>query len=294
MVIPGTKGVDTTGVTAGNTGNELFYFCISDTEDSGYLERFIEQLDAHIPSFVFSKDTLANYERLLAEGKTSKSPLEHARHLLQKTRAGGTAGSGELGELLMFLFAKNVKGANKLVSKIQSRTSTTTTQQGRDGSFILQDERGEIYMLLGEAKMHQDSNDGLREAQTDMNAFWGDQERLSHEIRLASSHLRDELTPQNTAAYEAYFIDDNPRHQELKYKSVVFVGFNFPAFSALIQKTADFNAFSQEVLADLNRCFNNQAAHITASPHPNIYCFVPFESVESARTAFASRHSLTH
>lgn len=290
MKIPGTQKIDVNQVTPVNAENELFCFCVHNLDGSTYLENFLQHLDGHLPLFVFSKEVFNLHQRRYAEGKTSKTPLDKAREFLQKTKESRSSDSGELGEFLLYLFAKEVKGAHKLVSKIQSRGSVSMTIPGMDSIYIWESQTGEVYMLLGEAKMRPDSNTGLREAQADMNRFWGSG-HIQHEVNLASSHLRSELTEDNANIYEAYFIDDNPQHRNLKYKNIIFVGYSFSAFAGLVQRTTDFNDFKNQIISDLQRCFTNQAQIISESAHSTIYCFVPFESIDIARDVFV-RHNL--
>ena len=290
-MIPGAQKIEVNEVTPGNQQNELFCACIENLQCATCLNDFLVNLDQHLPAFVFSKNALELHERLHREGKTTKTPLDRAREFLKKTPVDRTSDSGEFGELLLYLFAKHVKGAQKLVSTIQSRGNADQPTPGRDGLFILKGENGDVFMLLGEAKVKSDSNDGLREAQQDMNKFWNSN-GIRHQINLASTHLREELNAENADLYESYFIDDNPQHARLQYRNVVFVGYNLSALASFIQGTTNNDALRKEIISDLKRCFKNQASLISSSAYPTIYCFLPFESVEAARTEFARHNSL--
>lgn len=290
MEIPGFQKIEVDQVIPVNNQNELFCFCVRDLNNATYFNNFLQNIDQHLPSFVFSKDTLDAHERLRSEGKTTKTPLDKAREFLKKTTSDRVSDSGEFGEFLLYLFAKHVKGAQKLVSTIQSRGAANQPTAGRDGVFVWKAEGGDVFMLLGEAKMKPDSNDGLREAQQDINNFWGSG-AIHHQVNLASTHLRHELTAENADMYEAYFVDDNPLHAELKYRNIIFVGYSLSVLTDLIQGISTGDDLKREVVSDLQRCFTNQTALINLSAHPTIYCFVPFESVDTAREEFA-RHNL--
>ena len=291
MVIPGTKKLFTSNQAKIPNGGELFCFCIQDISQSNYLEDFLDKLNSHLPEYVFNQNNLAVHQERFLNGSTRKSPLEVARGFLQKTHAGRAFDSGEFGEFLLYLFAKKVKGAHKLATKISARGSTTTTLPGRDGTFAWRDENGEVYMLLGEAKTKPASNDGLRLAQSDLNKFWSSG-RINHEISLASTHIQAEMTAENAAIYEAYFIDDNDAHTNLRYKNIIFVGYSFGALKDFRSGALSETDFLNDVCADLQRSFSNQSALIDASPHPSIYCFIPFESIDDARTEFARSNNL--
>ncbi len=277
-------------VSVPNEG-ELFCFRIEELGPATYLNDFLNNINAHLPGYVFDRDSLAVHEQRLQAGLTHKTPLERAREFLQKTQAGRAFDSGEFGEFLLYLFAKEVKGAHKLASKIQARGSVTSTLPGRDNTFGWCDENGDVYMLIGEAKTVPDSNDGLRDAQSDLNAFWNSG-RINHEINLASTHIRAEMTEANAMIFEAFFIDDNPAHASLRYKNVVFVGYSLNSLTNLRSDTSSEAQFIASVHENLQRCFLNQGELINASPVSSIYCFVPFESIDTARTAFAQTNNL--
>lgn len=291
MKIPHTEKLNTTGIDLYAQGNELFSFHVEEIEEATYLSDFMEKLDEYLPQYVFSRKALARKTEQYAKKLTTESPLEQARALLQRTTLENISNSGEFGEFLMYLFVREVKGAQKIVSKIQARGSTRTTIPGRDGIFILIDETGNVYMLTGEAKMRPDGNNALREAQDDLNRFWKSN-NIKHEISLASSHLVDELTDDNILKYEKYFLVGNPCHQALLYKNVVFIGYTSRPFQNLVSGVDDFNSFEAAMKADLKRCFENQKTLIKKSKKPTIYCFLPLEAVDDAREKFARHHGL--
>lgn len=291
MSLPHTNPIDVSQVSPGNSDNELFAYMIESWDNGAYLGDFISNLDDYLPEFVFSTATLKKHRELYASGKTQVSPEQRARELLQKTTRENIHSSGELGEFLLFLFAQYVKNAHKLVSKIQSRGSQRTTLPGRDGIFLWVDESENVYLLSGEAKVRPRSNDGLRDAQSDMNSFWEGTD-IKHEIRLASNHIRDELTPDTYPFYEMYFVDDSAEHANLRYKNVIFVGYSCSAFQSLINGASTMDEFKKGVVDELTRCFQNQTDLIAESTCASIYCFVPFESVEEARETFADHNDL--
>ncbi|MBI5804527.1 DUF1837 domain-containing protein [candidate division TA06 bacterium] len=270
---------------------ELFCFHIQQLESETCLNDFINHINNYLPEYVFNRQTLSAHEKRLKDGQTTKTTIERAREFLQKTQAERAFDSGEFGEFLLYLFATKVKGALKLTSRLQSRGSIHSTIPGRDSTYAFKDEDGCIYMLVGEAKTKPDSNDGLREAQRDLNNFW-DTNDIDYEIHLASTHIRSEMTEKNIDLYEAYFIDDNKAHAELKYKNIVFVGYSHKAISALKDKSINSKMLYQTISKDLQRCFENQRQLINKSPYPTIYCFVPFESIDDARDLFAQSNNL--
>ena len=290
MKIPNTARINAAGVNVHNSYNELFSFHIEEIGCNTHLQEFVRKLDDYLPQFVFSRKNLKRKKLQYSKGLTTQSPLDQARSLLQRTTKENICNSGELGELLLYLFAREVKGAKKLVSKIQARGSRTMTIPGRDYIFVV-DEDADVYMLTGEAKMTHDSNHGLRSAQSDLNAFW-ESGNIEHEILLASSHLEDELTEKNVEKYEQYFLKGNPVSGDLKYKNVIFVGCSSEKLCELTLRKIEYSDFISNVISDLERCFANQRKLITASKKPNIYCFMPFGNVDEAREVFARHNKL--
>ena len=189
-----------------------------------YVQDFILELDKHIPAVVFSSTHLENIERRIREGKTKESPIEQARAFLKKiANKDDVERYGEFGEILLSIFAVRVKGAFKLVSKIQNREKIKRNVLGRDGIYAYKDSDNNVYFLAGEAKTLNDSNDALREAHADLKKFWESKDDVEHEISLASSHIADEISKENLAVYEDYFINDNQKRQELKYKKIIII-----------------------------------------------------------------------
>ncbi|MFA5997636.1 MAG: Hachiman antiphage defense system protein HamA [Candidatus Paceibacterota bacterium] len=291
MIIPGTKKINTEGQVAIPKKDELFCFCIEQLEQASYLSDFLNSLSIYLPKYVFSHDYLKLHDKRINDGLTKISSIEKAREFLQITKSERVFDSGEFGEFLLHLFATEVKGAHKLATKIQARGSTAMTIPGRDNTFAWRDEKGDIYMLVGEAKTMPKSNDGLRIAQQDLNKFWKSG-TIEHEINLASVHIRYEMTEENADIYEAYFIDDNEARAHLNYKNLVFVGYSLDAVKEFISGSLNENDFFKKIHDDLQNSFNNQNALITDSPCSSIYCFVPFESIDDARATFAIINNL--
>lgn len=287
MAIPETKEINVE-IEVPHEG-ELFCFCIQELNSATYLNTFIENISSYLPEFVFSRDNLQTQQDRYTRGMSPNTPLEIARNFLKR---GRPQDSGEFGEFLLYLFAKKVKGAHKLATKIDTRPRRDRTIQGRDNTFAWKDENGEIYMLVGEAKTTPDSNNGLREAQGDLNAFWSSGD-IMHELSLASANIRSEMNQDNLDIYEAYFIDGNAAHQNLRYKNIIFVGYNLDALGELASKSLNDTDFTARMQADMERCFRNQRTLIENCPHSSIYCFLPFESIAAARTAFADINGLT-
>lgn len=272
--------------------NELFCFHIQQFNTPDYLEKFISELSNHLPEFVFSHEVLANEQRKIDKGLTKKSLVESARGFLQKTAKHRTFDSGDLAEFLMYLFAKKVKGAHKLLTRVHKREAIKKAQVGRDSSYVYKADDGSIYMLLGEAKAKPDANDGLREAQQDMNMFW-DSGNILHEVRLASTHLRFEMNDENADIYEAFFIEDNEIHKKLDYANLILVAYSMEKFKDLITQSIKYKDFEIEIQKNLERCFKNQTKLINSSKYKSIYCFIPFECINKARNTFAAINNLT-
>lgn len=289
MTIPGTNRIDIALPVP--RGGELFFFCINELNTATYLNNFINNLNTFLPEFVFSRDHLRTHEARFQEGLSTVPPLERARAFLQRTLVGRAHDSGEFGEFLLYLFAKKVKGAHKLATKIDTRARRDRTIMGRDNTFAMKDENGEIYMLIGEAKTTPNPNNGLREAQEDLNTYWASGD-TTHELNLASTHIRSEMSSENLDIYEAYFIDDQPEHRNLRYKNIVFVGYSLGALRNLISQDLNFSDFVTRIQQDMERCFNNQRTLIENCPHASIYCFLPFESIGEARTVFGESNGI--
>jgi hypothetical protein len=269
----------------------VFCFHIQELHTTTHLNDFINHLNEYIPEYVLSKHAIATHEERINQGITRKSVIEKAREFLQITKADRVYDSGEFGEFLLHLFATKVIGAHKLTSKMQARGSRRHTIPGRDNVYAWQAETGEIFMLIGEAKTKPSPNDCLREAQRDLNNFWAT-DKITHEIHLASTHIREEMTVDNGRLYEAYFIDDNPAREQLGFKNIIFIGYSNQAISDLRAKAITIDIFCQQLCSEIQRCLTNQQQIINESKHEALYCFLPFESIDDARNIFAQTNNL--
>lgn len=288
--IPGTSQISLP--TTLHEGSEIFAFGIQALNNPTCADEFIANLDDHLPNAILSNTHLETINQRVASGLANTTPLIEARKFLKKYRQEEITTSGELGEILLYIFAKEVKGAKKLISKFMNRERRSRNILGRDSIFGFQGEDGNIYMLMGESKIRGDSNDGLREAQSDINTFWQSPADIDHEVQLASAHIRDEITEDSLPIYEAYFVEGSTKFANLKFKNIIFVGYSFDKLQELIDGTIDNDGFATEVITDLQRCFTNQKTLIESCEHPGIFCFLPFKDVEQARLTFAQRHNL--
>ncbi|MDD5075374.1 MAG: DUF1837 domain-containing protein [Candidatus Peribacteraceae bacterium] len=282
--IPQTKSIPVDGVNG--VGGSLFTFSIVECSTTGYLSDFVRSLDEHLPHFVFSRKTIELYERRIREGIISDTLLQHAQKALQI--ATRSSDSGEFGEFLLYLFATKVLGALKIVSKIEHRDSRRSPVKGLDGTFFLV-KNNEVYVLSGESKMKPDPNDGLREAQNDLNSFHADDTRTTHEIELASRQIVDEVNDQTWPIFDKKFLQQDG---DGNFMNVIFVGYSCENFRKMRNAEITFEEFCSKTCEHLQRCFTNQQALIRQGGLATAFCFLPFEDIERARTTFLQHHEL--
>jgi len=186
-------------------------------------------------------------------------------------------------------FATHVLGAFKIVSKIENRDSRRSPIKGIDGTFFIKS-GDEVFMVVGEAKLKPDSNDGLREAQQDLNSFYSDSTRTTHELELASRQIINEVNDDTWPIFEKKFIQEDL--DDSSFMNVIFVGYNFENFTKLVKSEISQPDFLKTISEDLTRCFTNQLALINQGSKRSAFCFLPLEDIEKARSTFLQHHNL--
>lgn len=180
----------------------------------------------------------AKIDRALAEFERTRSTAalmglhEQARDLFVKS-----AGSGEGGELLLFLLLERVLQRPQLISKMALKTSSEMHVHGSDGihANLAEDDVLDIYW--GESKLYKSSSAAFKDCFESISPYLradGDQSR-KRDLLLVRDHLN--VTQIELAAHLLeYFDESNPKTLKVRWNGVCLVGFdhnNYPNLAAL-------------------------------------------------------------
>lgn len=180
----------------------------------------------------------AKIERAVAEqmktGSTAAivSLHEQARNLFVKSE-----GSGEGGELLLFLLMERVLQRPQLISKMALKTNTEVHVHGSDGIHANLADDGVLDIYWGESKLYKSSSDAFRDCFESIAPYLradGDSRR-KQDLLLVRDHLN--VTQIELAAHLLeYFDETNPKTLKVRWNGVCLVGFdhdNYPNIAAL-------------------------------------------------------------
>lgn len=157
---------------------------------------------------------------------------EQARNLFVKSE-----GSGEGGELLLFLLMERVLQRPQLISKMALKTNTEVHVHGSDGVHASLSDDGVLDIYWGESKLYKSSSDAFLDCFESIAPYLradGDQRRRQ-DLFLVRDHLN--VTEIELAAHLLeYFDETNPKTLKVRWNGVCLVGFdhdNYPNIASL-------------------------------------------------------------
>lgn len=160
---------------------------------------------------------------------------EQARDLFVKS-----TGSGEGGELLLFLLLERVLRRPQLISKMPLKTSSAMHVHGSDGIHANLADDGVLDVYWGESKLYQSSSSAFKDCFESIAPFLkadGVEER-KRDLLLVRDHLN--VTQAELAAHLLeYFDESSPKTLRVRWNGVCLVGFDhekYPNLSTLDDK----------------------------------------------------------
>lgn len=157
---------------------------------------------------------------------------EQARDLFVKS-----AGSGEGGELLLFLLLERVLQRPQLISKMALKTSTEMHVHGSDGIHANLADDGVLDIYWGESKLYKSSSAAFKDCFESIAPYLraDGAESRKRDLLLVRDHLN--VTEIELAAHLLeYFDESNPKTLKVRWNGVCLVGFdhdNYPNLAAL-------------------------------------------------------------
>ncbi|WP_394279528.1 DUF1837 domain-containing protein [Microbacterium sp.] len=219
-------------------------------------------------------------EHLVRTGSTSKfARLEsQARELFVDAD-----GSGEGGELLLFLLMERILRLPQIMTKMSLKTSSNVHFHGSDGVHARLSEDGVLDLFWGESKLHKTPSGAIMECFASVAPFLrADGAERRRDLLL----LRDQLNvEQQSLAIHLldYFDESHPSAVDVRWNAVCLIGFdykNYPNSRALTEahKTELEKAIERWQRLVGRRLADNDLAAISI----DVYC-VPFPSVDAFR-----------
>ena len=145
-----------------NTENKLFNY-----------DELYQYILSNITKYVF--DRRKNTEIENNPTKRNFATLDAISHLRDVTSDKDKGAGGELGEILLYLFLEQDMCAPKLFSKVELKTAPRDYVKGSDGIHFkfreTADGKKVLQLVIGEAKIQNDLDDGIKAAFASVNTY---------------------------------------------------------------------------------------------------------------------------
>ena len=218
--------------------------------------------------------------------------------LVKEARALFTdaANSGEVGELLLFLFAERVLRLPQLFSKMFLKTTTRKHYEGSDGIHAGATEDGKLALYWGESKIYSDVTQAITRCFKDLATYLHrDNGHDERDLQLLRQYVDiGALDLEN--AILSYFDPNSPDFRSAEYRGLAMVGFSSEAYAERTQPltpevllerlTKERPAWPLHVAKRVN-----EEALLTFVMHTFL---LPFPDAESFRLLFKEQLGMEH
>lgn len=163
-------------------GNSLNVFTLSIQNNQFSYLRLLDVLGNALPSFALSRSEVSN----LIRDHQLNTLVKKAKSKLRKY----TSNEGELGEILLYCLLESHLLAPKILSKLEIKTASNDYVKGADGVHLLQLNKSDFQLILGESKLNSDLQRGIHEAFASISKLLKDNKgKLDFEVGLVNSQL---------------------------------------------------------------------------------------------------------
>lgn len=195
-----------------------------------------------------------------------------------------SAGSGEGGELLLFLLMEKTLGYPQLLSKFPLKTNTNVHVHGSDGVHGQMGEDGVLDLYWGESKFWQDSSKAIADCFESIAPFLDPSDSTSRKRDLLL--LRDHLNVDDEALAAhliRYFDGEHEESKNVRWNGVCLVGFDVDAYpNPKVAAEAEMALIRAQVGRWHKALLGRVKQHNLLSINIDIFC-VPLPSVEGIR-----------
>jgi len=205
--------------------------------------------------------------------------------------------TGELGELLLYCFLHSHLKAQKILSKLELKTSNKFYVNGSDGIHILKLDNGDYQVIFGESKTIANLNTAIREAlqsirdfKFEINNKGKEKSGINFEKALISNHIENEtFTPQEKVLIENIIypkLTDNPFNVDDAFG--IFIGYEIELTDEDKNLPNDIfrNVLNEKIKKEVQNQFDNIIEKINEYNLQG-HCFylyiLPFTDLEKSR-----------
>jgi hypothetical protein len=199
-------------------------------------------------------------------------------------------GTGEGGELLLFLLMEGLLGLPQLLAKMPLKTNSNVHVHGSDGVHASLGDDGVLDVCWAESKLFKDSSDAFSDCFKSIAPFLSVDgvETRKRDLLLVRDHLNVQHADLASHLLD-YFDETSPRRLKVRWKGACLVGFdhaNYPNLDSLAEGQ------SAAVSAAVQRW--QKAVGLRLTKHKlvevgiDVFC-IPFPDVDALRKAVRSK-----
>ncbi|MBN1762461.1 MAG: DUF1837 domain-containing protein [Methanomicrobia archaeon] len=258
------------------------YFMIACSSDNILDKEFIRELRNYIISYALKR---GEYSDPMTSQDAPTIVFKAVDRFVKDS------GTGEPGELILFVLLESQRNAPQILNKMSLKTSGNIHFHGLDGIHI--GIRGdEINLYYGESKIEKSMDNAIKNAIDALNDFHMSGNKEEHELDLISNYI-DEKKFEGHVDEIKEIINPYSTYKKEKLKKVysVFIGFNWSDLIDLNFRTIQ-NNIKRPLTMSLSK--NKQIVHkkcrdrIVKSDIDNSveFFFLPFKDVQKIREYF--------
>jgi hypothetical protein len=254
------------------------------------IDLLVETLFSYFTHYCFSaqkRDLDSSLEESEKERIRNKLLLEAKNLFREWDEKSGESTTGELGEMILWLFMEVLLKAPQVVAKMDLKTNPNLEVFGSDGIHIKIDEEI-LNIFFGEAKLYSDIYKALDSTFESIEAFHN--KKISkHEYNLVTTHFKYLKDSHKDKIYK--FITEQIDADEVKINHACLIGYDWEEYKKL--DTSDRNQF----ILDFSNTYASDTTRLTKLIQSRFdkfskkefnfeVFFIPFKSVQEIRTAF--------
>ncbi|MFD2157205.1 DUF1837 domain-containing protein [Rhodococcus jostii] len=192
-------------------------------------------------------------------------------------------GTGEGGELLLFLLMEQVLELPQLLAKMSLKTNSNVHVHGSDGVHAKLGDDGVLDLYWGESKLYKSSSDAFTDCFESIGPFLGaDGEARRRDLLLVRDNLNIEQSDLAVHLLQ-YFDETNPKALQVRWNGVCLIGFDHSIYPDMkkiadVQSAEIAKAVKRWHKAILDRIKLNSLLKVNI----DVFC-IPFPDVDTLR-----------
>lgn len=194
-------------------------------------------------------------------------------------------GTGEGGELLLFLLMEQVLGLPQLLAKMPLKTNSNVHVHGSDGVHAKLGPNGILDLYWGESKLYQSSSSAFTSCFESIAPFFdkgGETQR--RDLLLVRDHIN--VQQHDLAAHLVeYFDESGPKSLQVRWNGVCLIGFDYAAYPNMSQLSEDESQRIEKSAASWRTSVRDRIAkNALLAVKLDVFC-IPFPDVDAMRKA---------